>query len=115
MIIEQMDISVSRQEREKLTRALLSLLHETETVQGCACSGLFLGLPSEDVLRMETYWERERDLLRYLQSDTYKKFLLLMELSIAPPMVNFYSVKETQGLELVRATRKDPAEQLRDG
>ena len=51
---------------------------------------------------MEVDWESKEDLIRHLQSDSYKRILLFLELSPKPPVLEFYTVQEASGLELVR-------------
>jgi len=53
-------------------------------------------------------WETHKDLVRHLQSDVYKKLLLLMELGTTPPVLEFFNVLEIRGLDLVEAARVLP-------
>jgi len=105
MIIEQMSVSVLPSERERFTHALVQLLSATEVLPGCLSCSLSLVLPDENILRVEVDWESWEYLLTHLKSETYKKFLLLMELSPAPPVLRFYSVEEIRGLDLVEFAR----------
>jgi len=57
---------------------------------------------------MVARWETQKDLIRHLQSDIYKRLLLLVELSAAPPVVEFFDVLEIRGLDLVEAARTRP-------
>jgi hypothetical protein len=50
---------------------------------------------------MEARWDSQADLIRHLQSDIYKRLLLLIELSPAPPAFEFFTVVEVRGLDLV--------------
>ena len=54
---------------------------------------------------IEARWENEEGLIQHLQSDTYKKLLLLMELSASPPSLEFLTVVESRGLDLVESAR----------
>jgi len=65
-------------------------------------------LPTEKRMYLLARWETQRDLIRHLQSDTYKRLLLLMELSTAPPVVEFFNVLQIRGLDLVEAARTLP-------
>ena len=105
MIIEQMSVSVLLSDRERFTHAFAQLLNATEVSPGCLGRTLSLLLPDEKTLKVEVHWESREHLLKHLKSETYKKFLLLMELSPAPPVLRFYSVEEMQGLDLVELAR----------
>jgi hypothetical protein len=50
-------------------------------------------------------WETTGDLIHHLQTETYKQLLLLMELSPRAPIVEFYTVEEMRGLDLVESAR----------
>ncbi|HEY2118633.1 MAG TPA: antibiotic biosynthesis monooxygenase [Candidatus Acidoferrum sp.] len=112
MIIEQMDIAVPHTEMKRIAGALEYLTDPTRLLIGCLSCRLFLGLPEEDMLRVEAHWASMDDLMRYLQSDTYKKFLLLMELGATAPVLKFFTVLEIQGFDLVREAR-NPSDQLK--
>jgi hypothetical protein len=44
-------------------------------------------------------------LLRHLRSEHYKRLLALMDLGSEPPLVEFHTVTETKGLDLIERTR----------
>ena len=52
--------------------------------------------------------------LRHLRPDHYKRLLGLMELGTGPPLVEFHTVSETKGLDLIERTRNAP-ERVRPG
>jgi quinol monooxygenase YgiN len=106
MIIEQMTMTVASGKKQELGSALASMVGPTEVQPGCLCCRLFRSWPGHDVFRIESHWANKEDLVRYLQSSNYKKLLLLMELSTAPPELEFYTVLEVRGLDLVEAARE---------
>lgn len=105
MIIELMSISVSHGKRQELGKALASLVGPIQVRPGCIGCRLFQTWPMQDGLQMEARWASEEALRDYLQSDIYKKLLLLMELSSTPPVLEFFTVLEFRGLDLVQAAR----------
>ena len=105
MIIELMNISVSQKKRQELGKALASLIGPIQVEPGCVSCHLMQSLPTQDGLQIEARWESHEYLIRHLQSDIYKKLLLLMELSAAPPVLEFLTVVELRGLELVESAR----------
>jgi hypothetical protein len=54
------------------------------------------------VLRIETRWATQGD----LRSDTYGRYLLLIELGSEQPTIEFYKVSELRGLGLIREARE---------
>jgi len=120
MIIEQMSVSAPPGKRKQLGSALSSLIGPTQVQPGCLSCRLFQNWQNLDELLVEASWETQEDLIRHLQSDSYKQLLLMMEASRLPPVLRFCSVQDISGLELVRsargesnpATKENPARRL---
>ena len=106
MIIEEISVVAARGKMPELGRSLASLRGPIQVQPGCLGCRLFQGWLTVGELKLEAHWENKDDLIRYLQSDTYKQLLLLMELSAVPPVLKFYTVMEVQGLDLVTAARE---------
>lgn len=106
MVIAVVDIKASSGRYEELRRALSSLSGPTEAEAGCKSCQLYQDVSDTSVLRVETRWTTRGDLLRHIRSDTYRRFLLLMELSSEQPMIEFYTVSELRGLDLISEARE---------
>jgi quinol monooxygenase YgiN len=109
MIIEQMSISAPPGKRKQLGSALSSLIGPTQVQAGCLSCRLFQNWQDLDELLVEASWETQEDLIRHLQSDTYKRMLLMIETSRIPPVLRFSSVQDVSGLELVLRARTTSA------
>lgn len=107
MIIELVSISVPRSKRQQIGRALASFVGPIEVQAGCRSCRLFQSWPTQDRLLVEARWEDQEGLIRHLQSDIYKELLLLIELSASPPSLEFLTVVEYRGLDLVEAARTE--------
>lgn len=105
MVIEQLSISALDGREQELGIALLSLIGPIKVEQGCLSCHLLRTWPMQDRFQVEARWNSETDLVCHLQSDTYKRLLLLMELSATPPVVEFLTVFEFRGLDLVEEAR----------
>ena len=108
MIIEQLTICAPKGKRQEIGSALVSLLGPTQVRPGCLKCRLLQSWRNPDELVLEAKWETAEDLISHLQSDSYKRLLLLMELSAVPPVLEFCTVEETSGLELVQKARTHP-------
>ncbi len=106
MFIELLGISVSPMQEDRLVDALESLIGPVHVQPGCLECRLLKSSTSEERMYVLARWETQTDLIRHLQSDVYKRFLLLMELSAAPPIVEFFNVFEMRGLDMVEAARR---------
>ena len=105
MIIEHMSISAPEGQAQELCSALASLTGPTEVQQGCVSCRMLLSWHNPNEIVIQTKWTSVDDLIVHLQSDTYKRLLLLMELSPSPPVLQFYTVQEIRGLDLVEMAR----------
>ena len=105
MIIEISGISVAPGKLQELGKALASLVGPIQVQPGCLSCRLFQGWSNPEALQMEARWDTQEDLIRHLRSDVYKRLLLLMELSSAPPVLEFVTVTEFRGLDLVQEAR----------
>ena len=108
MIIELMSISAAYAREDQLGDALESLVGPIQVQPGCLECRVFTSRSMEKGFGMLARWETHKDLVRHLQSDVYKKLLLLMELGTTPPVLEFFNVLEIRGLDLVEAARVLP-------
>jgi quinol monooxygenase YgiN len=107
MIIEQLSICAPKGQREPIGSALASLIGPTQVQPGCLQCRLLQNWHDADEFAMEANWATAEDLTRHLQTDAYKRLLLLMELSAVPPVLQFSTVQEVSGLDLVQKARGD--------
>lgn len=105
MIIEQIIVSAAHGQTQQLGKALASLVGPIQVQPGCLSCCFFQTWPMQQELRIEARWDNQEHLVGHLQSDIYKRLLLLMELSAAPPVLEFFTVVEFRGLELVESAR----------
>jgi quinol monooxygenase YgiN len=105
MIIEQMTLSAPEGKIKQLRSALASIIGPTKVEPGCLSCRSFHSLQEPDEFVIEANWATAEDSIRHLQSDGYKQLLLLMELGPRPPILRFYTVQETRGLDLVQQAR----------
>lgn len=102
MIIEILGISVAPGKGQEMGKALASLAGPIQVQPGCLSCRLF---HHAEGLQMEARWDNQENLVSHLKSDLYKRLLLLMELSSAPPLLEFLTVMELRGLDLVEEVR----------
>jgi quinol monooxygenase YgiN len=108
MIIELVAIFAPTGKRQELGRALAGLVGPIQVQPGCLSCQLVQGWAVQDELQLEARWDGPENLMRHLRSDIYKRLLLLMELSTAPPVLEFLTVVELKGLDLVETARTPP-------
>ena len=112
MIIEQLSICAPKGQRQQIASALTSITGPTQVQPGCLKCRLLQNWRNQDEFVMDANWATTEDLTRHLQSDAYKRLLLLMELSPVPPVLQFYTVEEINGLDLVEKARNQSADPI---
>jgi quinol monooxygenase YgiN len=105
MVIAIVHIRASSKKIWRIAQGTVSLSGPTEAEAGCKSCQLYQDTSDANVLRIETRWITQGDLLRHIRSDTYKRFLLLMELGSEKPTIEFYTVSELRGVDLIREAR----------
>ncbi|HTQ97992.1 MAG TPA: antibiotic biosynthesis monooxygenase family protein [Candidatus Acidoferrum sp.] len=105
MIIESLGLKARMENRKELQAALSFLLGPIRVESGCVDCNLYQDVTNPDGFRFVCLWKTQADLVRHLQSEIYRQLLTLMEFSVEPPSLEFHTVTETQGLELVHASR----------
>ena len=105
MIIELLGFVAPPDKHTNLYQTLYSSLGPTRVKQGCLECRLYHDADA-DKHYLESRWSTEDDLIRHVQSDAYKKLLLLMELGATAPSIEFFTVAEVRGLDFIRAARQ---------
>ena len=108
MIIEFIGLSSLPAQERRFADALESLVGPIQVQPGCLGCEVMKSWRTTTGLSMIARWETQRDLIQHLQSEIYKRLLLLMELSSLPPVLEFFNVVEIGGLDLVEAARMQP-------
>ena len=105
MIIELLGFAAPPDKHKDLIKVLLSLLGPTEVQPGCVGCRLYQDCSDTNTHYLESRWETSDDLTRHIQSDAYKRLLLLMELGAKAPSIEFFTICEVRGLDLIEAAR----------
>ena len=65
----------------------------------------YLDITNAHALLIVQEWDSEKDLNCYIQSDEYRKYLALIDLSSTPPEISFNTISERKGLEFIDGVR----------
>ena len=77
----------------------------TTAEAGCISCRILQEKNESQAFYYQAQWKTKEDLLRHLSADHYKRLLGLMELGTGPPLVEFHTVSETKGLDLIERIR----------
>jgi len=106
VIIESVRIAAMPAKCEQLLRALVAWAGPTAVESGCLSCRVLQESSAPQAFCYQAQWKTHDDLLRHIRTDHYKRLLALMELGTTPPLVEFHTVTETRGLDLIECTRK---------
>jgi quinol monooxygenase YgiN len=106
LIIESVRIPVTPTRREQLRRALTAWVGPAEVAPGCISSRILQEENDPKAFCYEAQWRTQDDLLRHLRSEHYKRLLVLIDLGSEPPLIEFHTVTETAGIELIQRVRE---------
>jgi quinol monooxygenase YgiN len=105
LILESLRIAVTPAKREQLRRALAAWVGPAEVEPGCLSCRILQEDSDPQAFFFEAQWTSRDDLIRHLRSEHYKRLLALTELGSEPPLVEFHTVTETAGFELIQRVR----------
>jgi len=80
---------------------LRSLIEPTRVETGCISCGLYKDLHDPSIIVWLEEWKTQRDLERHLRSRQYKKVLAAFDMSSSQPVMQFNTVVETKGMQLI--------------
>ena len=106
VIIESVRIAVISAESRQLLKALIAWAGPTAVEAGCLSCRILQESSAPQAFCYQAHWNTRDDLIRHLRTKHYKKLLVLMELGITRPLVEFHTVTETQGFDLVERARE---------
>jgi len=106
VIIESVRIAVMPAKCEQLLRALRAWAGPTAVEPGCLSCRILQEASAPQAVCYQAHWKGQDDLSRHLRTEHYKKLLGLIELGISSPLVEFHTVMETRGMDLIEQTRK---------
>jgi quinol monooxygenase YgiN len=106
MINVILQMSVSPERREDFIELVKGISEPTRVLKGCTSYYLGQSVEEENMFFVVEEWESQRDLENFIQSDTYRRLLLAMELLSRPPEVKINVISYTGGLEAIRAARE---------
>ena len=97
-------------QRQGFVQALRSVVGPTRVEPGCLFCHLYEDVDIPGSFTLVEDWVSPEDFERRLRSEAYRQLLLLMELSPEPPVIQFYSVSSTAGMDAILAARSRAAD-----
>ena len=118
MIQEQNDLKDGGKVRSTI-RMLIPLSKQSEALEilgnvsaqvqfepSCISSRLYRGVDEVRAIMVEELWESYQDILAHLQSDAYRRVLLVIEMAEEPPDIRFDTIAHSTGVEFIEDARQ---------
>jgi quinol monooxygenase YgiN len=84
---------------------LCSIAKRTRSMPGCIGCGVYRSIENESVVLVEQFWNSHEDMLYHLRSEDYQKLLLVIEMAMNKPEIQFNSIMSTTGVETIQKAR----------
>jgi quinol monooxygenase YgiN len=94
--------------REEMLKILGSITERARFEPGCISSGLYQGVGVKNLVLLEQFWRDEKALECHLQSEDYRRILLVVDMALEPPEVRFDAISQSTGFETVEKARRPP-------
>ena len=82
-----------------------SMVEQTQFESGCISSRLYRGVEDVRAIMLEELWASDEDVQHHLQSDKYRKILLVVEMAEEPPEIRFDTIDHSTGVERIEQAR----------
>ena len=95
---------------QSLVAALQSLARLAGLERGCLEAHVFTESNDPRHLYYSEAWDAEENLRSMLRSERFTHLVELMELAAEPPLLAFWTISETRGIEFARQARQGQTE-----
>jgi quinol monooxygenase YgiN len=98
------------QNKNEVLEILGSMTEQIQFETGCISCRLYRGVKDQAAILLEEIWTNDVDLQRHLQSEIYRRILLVIEMSAKPPEIRFDTIAYSSGFETIEKTRNQSRE-----
>ena len=105
MITASLRLVVPQKRQAEVLKTLRSLVGPTSARSGCVRCEIYRDVLDDSVYLYLEEWGSREQLERHIWSDHYRRLLGVMEAATEQPEIEYSTVSERQGFELVEAIR----------
>ena len=99
---------IPSRKRDEVMEILSSIAERARFEPGCISCRLYQGVGVKNLIMLEEFWRDEKALERHLQSEDYRKILLVVEMALETPEVRFDAISHSTGFETIEKARRSP-------
>ena len=101
MIIVTLRMTVRPGRRHDLADTIRGMLESTRVERGCISYCLYEDIENKNIFVLVEEWKTRDDLEKHVRTGNYRRLLALMDLLSEPPELQFNTVSQTAGMELL--------------
>ena len=105
MVHSTIRMLIPHEKQGEALEILGSMIEQTQCEPGCVSCRLYRGVEDARAIMFEELWLSEEDVKRHLQSDKYRKILLVVEMAEEPPEIRFDAIDHSTGVERIEQAR----------
>jgi quinol monooxygenase YgiN len=105
VIIVRITMNAFIDKRTEIMQTLLSMIEPTENVRGCLSCHVSRDIEDKNVFSLITEWKNREDLDDHIKSARFSVLLGTKSLLCEPPQVEIHTVSQSEGMEVIHATR----------
>ncbi|WP_419656149.1 putative quinol monooxygenase [Desulfosarcina variabilis] len=84
-----------------------SICAQTQCEPDCISAHLYRGVDDVRAIMVEERWTSNEHILQHLQSDAYRRILMVVEMAEEPPKIRFDKIEHSSGVEMIEKARRE--------
>lgn len=105
MIQATIRMIIAPHRRGEALEILIAAAERTRIQPGCLSARIYRDEQQEGVFMIEDVWSCQEDLDSHLRSENYRQVLLVAEMALEPPQINFKTISQSVGMEIIERAR----------
>ncbi|MBZ5537805.1 MAG: antibiotic biosynthesis monooxygenase [Acidobacteriia bacterium] len=105
MIQATIRMTIPPQKSGEVLKILRSVVEVCRDEPGCLSCHLYEDLQEKNVLMLAELWRAEEDLDLHIRSEEYHNLLLVLEMSLKQPAIQFDTISSSTGIETIEKAR----------
>jgi len=105
MVLATIRMTTSAKKFGEALRILRAVAEMCRVQPGCLSCQVYRNGQEDNILLFEQLWSSEADMERHLQSDEYRRVLLVLEMAMKKPEIRFDTILSSAGIEIIEKAR----------
>ncbi|MBF0169570.1 MAG: antibiotic biosynthesis monooxygenase [Nitrospinae bacterium] len=108
MILATSKMIVKAERRSELLEAMMGMLEPVRVEKGCLGYSLCEDVENKNGFLLLEEWETQVDIERHIARENQRRLLSLMDLLSEEPVIRYYTVTKTAGMDLIKRVFESP-------